>query len=650
MKTLIALQLRKNLMGFAGILLAMLASIPLPLIFPAGSIEPEMAIKSVLGFWALIGMPLAALLFACSGGSEAARGKAAAAEQAIPVSQYRVLISYLIAALLQLAALALLVYACLNFTQPLGALTPAQKWMLNFFIFSLLYLALAGFTCSYIFRNGIVGALSAAAAVFLTVTPLIGMSVSTSMNFAVLPMPVVIAATVVLALGGTLFALKLLSALSDRKEKKTLANISAAAFLLTAPPLTALLCLAIFNSALQQLTLPFSNWDFGRIRYQYLPGSEPQKKAARLLLAQRPFTGETFLLDETGRKTVIIPGSGPGKPRLFSFLPDLDYRNSTGQAVTGADGESWLLISRNGREKIFSGTPESGFKLRAEVNNARHSTLVEGKRPGLIARRGDGTYYCDLPPVGGKLQWVKKPRVSDYRITMEKYYKDGAAARFSSDRRSLIYGDKRWQLPYFKGFEYYMSSAPVPGFYLKDGINFLVVAGEKAESTTYLCRPDGTVRPLWSRFFAFPFNVTVAPDGTVWNKLDNPGRITRSGFITKTLLNSPSFYIQHREGKSFERRFDGILLKTGVKDGNIRLAHSDGDALWLIVGNKYLAKTGIHDPNRIALWRLPETPQFSYRLFSHSFPMVHPAPEGIFVMAFKGVYFMDWEGRIKKIL
>jgi hypothetical protein len=658
MKTLIALQLRKNLLSFAGILTALLVSVPWMLIFGAGPLKPGMALKTLMSYWAMAGIPLAALLFASITGSEAGKAAAAAAEQPMPVSQYRLLLSSLAAALIQSAALTLLVWTFLGFHPPLDHITDAQQEILRLYPFSLLYLAVSAFAFSYLCRNGIIGAMLAAIAVFFTSTPLTGMSLFTNMEFSVLPLNIIEPAILFLALGGTLYALKLLSGISDRKERSTFKKVSAIAVLLAAPPLLSMVCLVIFNITLQQIYFPLYRRD---AQYKnlpgssYLPGSPIEKESSRRLFAQRPFTGEVFLLDTAGRKTVILPGQEESRfPRTFSFFPTLYIPFNVNSMVTDSSGEIWIVLSKRSWTGILSGRPGTGFRLRTEIATGDWIDLIGGKKPMLYRRENDEQYVCALPPANGRLQWTKIAKHGINSVIREKYRKEAGYAELSDNLKVLIYGKKRWALPAAA-----FHPKLVPGFYLKDGIGFIVEYRKDGRKYSVLCRPDGktTSLPLQFDYFNHPYGPQMAPDGTFWNRKLERAQLT---WAAENKLRTEggdarfagaTFDILTSEGRALRVKLDGVLRATRVNNGNIRLVHAKGDHLWFSVGNKFMAKTSAQDTENFRLWRLPQAPlQPRMESYGLLWDTISPATDGIFITGTKGVYFMDWEGRIRKLL
>jgi len=641
MKNLIKLQLRKNFLSFAVILGAILASVPLALAVKSAGMAAREAVNLAMLYWGIAGIPLTALILSGIAGAEAAKEQARNIEQPLPVSQFSLLTSGAAAVLLQLAVLLLAVCAILGFTIPLSSLTGIQEQVLRFYVFSLGYLALLGFTLSYAFKNGIAGAAVAAAAVTAVVLPLMTMTVFQQAAFVLIPLWLIKPAIAALALAGVPAALKLLSDIFDRKIPKPAAAILAVFLLLAAPVLGSFSALAWLNLAGGKVTLPAGN-RFSAIFGAHIYPAAQRAEAAGTMLVQRPFTGEVFLIDSNGNRSVIDPGANH-KARIFAgLLPDLSF--AAADSVAGPAGERWILYMRNNRGQVLNGSLKAGFTSRATVNETAGLTLVGGKEPCLVAYQGDTGYYsAALPPGKDGLKWMKVSAEESgiFNFWGRKYLREGAAAVFRKDGKTLEYRGKRWTVPGAAA-----TQVPVPGVELGDGMNFFVPAKTKDGYATWLCRPDGRAEAVWPDYLRLSLNLFVAPDGTVWGKnaphKAQSRRLSSSGY---SIVEQPDpvFYILTRDGKVLSKVKTGrIVDNAGVTDGDIDLVHSDGNSLWFVSGARYLVKTGFDGAADMKVWRLPEVIKERVR-------QVSAAADGIFIAAADGVYFMDWDGKKNKI-
>jgi len=642
MKNLIKLQLKKSFLSFAVLFGALLASVPLALAVKEKTMTPREAINLAMLYWAMAGIPLTALILSGIAGSEAAKEQARNIEQPLPVSQYKLLLSSVAAALLQLAALILAVCAILGFNLPLETLSKIQEEVLRLYLFAIVYLALYGFALSYAFRNGIAGAALAAAAVAFTLFPFITMSVFQMLAFELIPMWLIKPAIAALALAGGMLALKLLSAMNDRSAARTAAGLSAIALLLAAAPLASFSSLAWLNLMARKVTLPVTEVyasPFSANKYLY--AARDMKEASRHLLVQKPFNGEAFYIDKDGNRSVLDEGRKSAGPGLGSLFPDLTFANA--ESVTSPSGDRWVLyLPHGGGERIMQGNMKDGFSFRAAIRNGWRMDLLGGKEPGVLERREDGYYYSPLAPRKDGLDWKKIASIKEGSLSFirQKYFREGKAAVFRKDGKTLEYRGQSWTIPGAAG-----TRLPVPGIELADGMNFIVPSVTKDGETTTLCRPGGKAEVVWPRYFMLTLNLYITPDGAVWG-IDRRTALTAGALKLKIV--SPEFYILTADGKALSGISTArILERTGITNGDIRPLKAGGGYLWFNADNRYLVRAGAKDTDELKIWRLPKVPRV--RGYFAREGSVSPSPDGIFITAADGVYFMDWEGKGKKI-
>lgn len=636
MTNLLKLQFRKSLMTFSVIAAALLASAPLALLIKPAAMKSAEAVKLAMLYWELAGIPLVALILSGIAGSEAAREQAALTEQPLPVSQYRLLLSSLLVALLETAALTLAAWAIMGAQLPLESLTKMQEFMYRFYIFALVYLSLYGFTLSYAFGNGIAGAALAGTAVVSTLLPLISMSVFQKLAFELIPLWLLIPAIAVLALAAGALALKPLSGIADRKVKRTPANMSAVVLLLAGPVLFSFAALAWLNLEARKVTLPV-RYMFSRLygADKYIGGARAREAASGLMLVQKPFYGEVFLIDKAGNRSVIDTGGETRAPGFTYLMPDLSF--ASGETVTGPSGETWVFYMRRDRGVILSGSMKAGFTVRAEVGDAWSMNLLGGKEPGVLHRREDGYYFAALPPQKGGLEWKKVSSIGEGYMSFlnKRYLKDGIAAVFRKDGETLEYRGKSWTVP-----GALVTVRPVPGIELADGMNFIVPAKTKNGYATWLCPPGGKPEIIWPDFFGNIHNLSITSDGAAWGVKRSiataPGR-------KKIKFAEQEFNILTPEGRAFSGiKLDDIPLMAGYSDDALTPLRARDGWLWFSAGDKYLVKIAAGNQHDFKVWRLPEVVRDRVNLVS-------AAAEGIFIAAADGVYFMDWAGASKKI-
>ncbi len=641
MKNLIKLQLKKSFLSFAVILGAIFASVPLALWVKAAAMTPREAINLAMLYWAAAGIPLTALILSGIAGAEAAREQARTTEQPLPVSQYGLLLSSLAAVLLELGVLILAVYAILGFNLPLETLSKIQEEILRLYIFSMVYLSFYSFVLSYAFGNGIAGAMTGAAAVAFTLYPFVTLSVFQQLAFELVPMWFIKPAVSAAALAGGALALKLLSGVTDRKAAWTASKLAAVVILLAAAPLASFSSLAWLILKARSVTLPVTSMFASPYAVdKHLYASRDIKEASRLLLVQRPFYGDAFFIDKEGNRSMIDAGRKTPEPGLSYLFPGLTFASA--ESVTLPSGDRWVLYMPQGGGRLMTGNMKTGFAARAEVKHGWRMDLLGGKEPGIIDRRDDGYYYSSVPR-NGALNWKQIGTLKDGYLSFlgDKYSREGAAAVFRKDRKTLEYRGRTWTIPGAMA-----SRIPVPGIELADGMNFIVPAEINKKAVTYLCRPNGKAEPIWPEYFRLTQNLSLTPDGAVWGI---GIKSLRSYGSPAVKMISPEFYILTAEGTPLSAvNTRGIMERTGVTNGEIRLLKAGGGYLWFNADNRYLVRAGIKNMEELRIWRLPAVPRKRDYYYARV-GAVSPSPDGIFVAATDGVYFMDWEGKGKKI-
>ncbi|MDD5209296.1 MAG: hypothetical protein PHV36_07920 [Elusimicrobiales bacterium] len=643
MKNLIKLQLKKSFLSFAVILAAILFSVPLALWVKAAAMTPREAINLAMLYWAAAGIPLVVLILSGIAGAEAAKEQARTTEQPLPVSQYGLLLSSLAAVLLELGVLILAVYAILGFNLPLETLSKIQEEILRLYIFAMVYLTLYGFVFSYAFGNGIAGAMTGAAAVAFTLYPFVTMSVFQQLAFELVPMLFIKPAVSAAALAGGALALKLLSGVNDRKAAWTASKLTAVVMLLAAAPLASFASLAWLNLKARNVTLPVTRMFASPYAVdKHLYASRDIKEASRLLLVQRPFYGDAFFIDKEGNRSMIDAGRKIPGPGLSYLFPDLTFANA--ESVFAPSGVRYLLyMPQAGGNRIMQGNAKTGFAFRAAVKNGWSMDLLGGKEPGILHRRDDGYYYSPLTPEKAGLNWRQISTIKEGYLTFlgEKYRREGTAAVFRKDGKTLEYRGRRWTIPGAAG-----TRLPVPGIELADGMNFIVPAEINKKAVTYLCRPNGKAELIWPEYFRLTQNLSLTPDGAVWGV--GIKSLQSYGSPAVKIIN-PEFYILTAEGTPLSAvNTRGIMERTGVTNGEIRLLKAGGGYLWFNADNRYMVRAGIKNMEDLKIWRLPAVPRKRGYYYARA-GAVSPSPDGIFVAATDGVYFMDWEGSSKKI-
>jgi len=648
MKNLILLQFRKSRLPFLVLAGAVLLSVPAALLFRSATLTGPEAVNIAMLFWALAGLPLAIMTLAGTAGSDAASDAARAAEQPLPGSQYRQVLSGLAAAALQTALLVLAVYAVMGFSVPMDRLTFTNAHVARHYAFYAAFLVLYSFTLSYAFRNAVAGGLAAAALLVVTALPLLSAALFGELLLDLIPLVFINSLTAALALAGALGALYLLCRAYARREAGRAAKVLLAALLLAAPVLPPFFGLAALRAKAAEVTWPV---------YPLVLSTDTPEAASGAMLAQKPFTGEVFLIDGEGRRAVVFPeDSDRGVPNYFFPVPAF----VRGQTMSASDGSVWVYCNSYDRPAVLlNGSAAGGLKLRATLPDSRRAYFVRGKVPGIIERRKDGAYYAPLRTGTEPLEWKKidnMPAAAAKRWlagTGEEALLDAflrgmlagapGVAVVSTDGRTVASGGEKWMVPGALG-----PKSPLVGVKRADGINYIVPAGKGKNYAAYLCPPGKAARKLWDGYFRAGSNLWQAPDGTLWgyNRMSRVVSTVKNIFgETKKESDSPQFNILTRDGRSIESfGLDQVLRDLPAVKGEIALVREENGELWFTLGNAYLVKTGANPHGSYSSWKLPQSVQEKYwrsNLLANR--------DGLLIAAIDGVHFMDWEGRPRKL-
>lgn len=648
MKNLIMLQFKKSLLPFLVMAGAVLLSVPAALLFRPDSITGPEAVNIAMLFWALAALPLAIMTLAGTAGSEAASDAARAAEQLLPESQYRQVLSGLAAAALQAAMLILAVYAIMGFSVPLDKLNFANAHVARHYFFYAAFLVLYSFTLSYAFRNAVAGGLAAAVLLAVTAVPLLSAALFRELMLDLIPLTLLNSLTGALALAGTLGALRLLCRSYARREAGRAAKALLSALLLTLPTLPPFIGLAALRDKAADVTWPV---------YPLSVQSYSPQEAPGVMLAQKPFTGEVFLIDKEGRRAAVFPeDSARGLPNYFFPVPAF----VRGQTIAGPDGSVWVHCDRYDKNGvILHGSAAAGLKLRAELPQSWHADFVQGKVPGIIDRRKDGFYYAQLPAGGEALKWENIRKIpgeaakrwitgTGAKALLDAFLRSKQAeapgvAVLSADGRTVTAGGEKWTVPGALG-----PKSPLTGVKFGDGINYIVPAREGKDYASYLCPPGKKARRLWQGYFRAGTNLWQAPDGTLWGysrKTRVVSAVKSFTGVNTTEFDSPLLSILTREGKSLEAfTLDAVLRDLHSLEGDIALVREEKGELWFTIGNSHLVKIGINPHGPYTAWELPKSVRQKYWRTT-----LTATRDGILIAALDGVHFMDWEGRARKL-
>lgn len=579
-------------------------------------------------YWLACGVPLAAVSLAAWAGAAAGRAE--------PFSKPLRLISVSVASLLGATALALAAWALIDFTPP----EKVYWWssagdLFAAYALGFVYLSLYSFVLSYAFRSALAGAALAAAGFASVIFPFICISIFQNLFTGLVPLAPLEAATafITAACAGTV--LKLLSDKAAGREHPA-ARPRSLFLLLLLPTLVSLGSLAALDIKAGKVAMSAKC-------SLYLTELVDQNPLGDAMLVQKPFSGEIFLIDGSGRRAEVAGGE------QYAGFPLRSMRNIDAMAARGKDGNLWLLYAPSTSTARLAGGGIGGFSERAVIKYPDDSPifLLGGKEPGLVmSRYNDGDYFAPLPYDGKGLEWKKicsEGPGCDH--VSKKLEEETPSAFFSGD--TLSHGKDKWVLP---GSEKPGKNRPVKGFLLRDRPAFLVEAEIKGGPFTYFCRSGAKPQLIWPGYrpgYRGPRLMTS--HGALWTK-------------TARLRGADSglhFLILDEAGKGLPpfKLPDDVIAGTGVNINKIILLKAAGGSVWFNAGGKYLLKADAAGPGKAEMWRLPpiaERPIFILGLGGSPrdedyYNAVTPVSGGIIVAALDGVYFMDWAGNLKKI-
>lgn len=372
------------------------------------------------------------------------------------------------------------------------------------------------------------------------------------------------------------------------------------------------------------------------------------------MLARRPYSGEIFLIDSSGRRTEVFRGYPSRRLKPFPVMHE-DYV----MAARGRDGALWLLYNPSSATASLLSGGIDGFKERAALAlpDAAYLRLLGGGKPGLARYvSDDGDYFAGLPYDGKALAWEKKCS-SGPDCDYERKKAEEEAPKAILNGETLAYGRDRWHVP---GAENNYKGAPFRGLPLKDGAVFFLPAKAKNGGFTYLCRTGSAPQPAWQGFpydgIPLPHNgakIWKTPGGAIWWRINASGSHAADRPGAAGLV----FLIANEEGKALPPvNLSRAMLDRvgGMAEWNLVLLRASGETLWFNLNGEYLAKVSAADPDKFELWAFPKI-RWTKEPFTTGpgrteyAKSVKAVSGGAMIAARDGVHFMDWEGRLKKL-
>jgi hypothetical protein len=484
----------------------------------------------------------------------------------------------------------------------------------------LTFLVLHGFALAGILRSRLAGTALAAASFAALTFPLMAAESISQLHRGLLSMNALAIMAALAATAGPPAALLLNGAGRPRLAR----------WLLALPALMGLAVMAALYAAAARITY------YAEAPYVTDPDGEAGLGDA--MLVQKPYTGELFFIDSGGKRALIQKGAR--FPLTKGLMPK--WERDAVLAARGTDGELWLLHSpAENRERLVKGGLD-GFTEQAVIPiKDGFPVLFEiGNEPGLLKHiNGDGDYSAPLPYSGGPLAWTKRCEES---LSCSYTMRTGNAKTIPPrlEGASLVRGKDSWAVPGAGklGDAYFTLK-------LDSGEVYLVPAENGTGIFTYFCRSGAKAVIGWPGHIPYSGPPRAAlplstPGGAVWwtDQESLAGHYRRI------------FLIANEEGRPlppfrFSRQ---MIARTGTDEFRTTLLRAAGDDLWFNLHGKYMAKVKAGDPEQYQLWELPKLTIFSFSNPDYALS-AKAVTAGVILTALDGVYFMDWEGRKKKL-
>ena len=432
MINLIKLELRKSRMVFVGLAAGFVISLASSLVWP--NIPLASGLEAVLVQWMYFGFSVAGLLFGCSAGAALRQRETAAAESILPFSPGK---------------------------RILASLSANALWTIPFLLVSLLgqhahqsvfcglYLFLSGFTCSYLFGNGVAGGCAAV----ITLVPLWDMLFRTNLYpwlytrtytlYSLVKLPTVLA-----AFGGMAGVLWLACNRLEKKRSFGIWGMTLVIAGLLAGDVTAIgsFLYAVRKTAVETWICPVRMSEGADKWEGHLPTIT--------------LSGEIGLIDQNGKRTVLLPG-WYRPPFAYFRSPKYRFPSEVVSMVIDKDSGLWVLFHNNTLYRAK--TPDSKLEPQSEITAQIPQGLdyvLAWKFDTLSLRsiywnRAEcRCSYAAIPPADGKkLVWTK--HTGDVCIgdssSPRREYKKSEAYRNSLNTAGKT-GWKKQGRPQFKYF------------------------------------------------------------------------------------------------------------------------------------------------------------------------------------------------------
>ncbi|MBI5239241.1 MAG: hypothetical protein HY926_02105 [Elusimicrobia bacterium] len=650
MNEMIRLELRKQRLAFIGLAGAFIITIPLAWFGAAiGHVDRRSAIDAAFLFWTLVGLPASAALLGASAGAGLRAEPAAPAESILPVSPGRRASAALIAAALQLAALAAVVLLIAiivspgwrtTFTEKVWSAPEFQRAAFRLMGFSLAYILSVSFAAAFALGHGLAGGLLGLGLAGIGSTALaaaVGLQTLYPERDILRPGGVLFVAAI--AVGGTFYSLRRAASRLERRGGLGWKDFALCGLGLAAG---AALCVLTMGGTFERLVRrPQPVWReeyFARAQRQALRLVPGLREAAGQGLLAANMEGELLLLKPDGSRRTLVPGTRTTIQDIFD-VPLLDRNHSV---QWESDGALWSLHSRprhtsdnwNGWDRaLMHGRPGERFQQLPLASEGNWQLAHRGPRVGLLGWAGDGKMR--FTPLAAQGRGRPQPVDGELpKLFADGWAEAGLAAAVGPDRRSVSWRGRTWKLPGWFADGVFFELSLLPAVARGEAPVFAVNVWEKSDvRSLVLCRPGGRVETPWPGAHFYAEGITA--DGTLWDTKDNRTMLMLrpDGSAAPVLDLSAALAALPKAGKRDRKgppRFP-ILLK--VEDG----------AVWVVLRQSWLARVDAGTGELKESWRLPARP-------ARGKDSVQAVDGGFFLHDGERIWFVDWEGKAKKLV
>lgn len=648
------LGLRKGRTLFIGMTTIFLLSLPIVgLLCSLNGFSIPQGLNATLLFWALLGLPGFAVLSGASAGAELRSEPAQGAEALLPLSaRQRVLGATLAAGLyVALLSLVILLVSPLVSAQWRAAITdplqPNYSWrvfpqartvLLPFgmsLLYSLGYFLVASLTCSYIFRQGILGGIIGALLGGLTAAALAcGLGLQYMFTFQA-PFAFRAACIIAAALLGSIFALTQTAPIIELKIKSGWVRWLSTGLFLAAGSVCAL---TLFWSTFQRLnnSLYIEENRINRIAsWHPFSLSEPSSSQVPGALF-RSLKGDLLWLAPNGERTVLLPSTDRN---LTTFIHFPIWTNIISTAWD-KEGKLWVMKSAgdrvSGKYELWQGTPKEGLVLHSRFLERKSFHFVNrGQELGLLSWGSEKESFAAIPEANQAPRWVSTGK-DRALFLLNGWFEEGLAGSLVMKGSVLIQKisktkTRRWKLP-GKASWSAVNRRLFPLVLIGNKKVFLVPTRFGLEKhALVLCFPDGSVKLEWPGDRKTSYTLEKAVDGTVWGWRN----WAKERKILHVVTNDGSF-------------LPPIDLTSGLnKLAGLRaqLVHMQDSKIWLVVDTKekqFLIVADSRTGRLLDRWELPDASilKNTYSFYEN----VKAAKEGLYLLTGRAVYFIDWNG------